>query len=160
MKDINEKYYTTYKGKPWGTKEVLIDIFVNPSIKEWNTEVVHGGRGYIDKYGNLYIEGLTETDEHLEPSVGSRVIHVALLRILGDIVPKQLLKNDDFDELENLEKVDKLGVCVIRKGNSNKLYLAESYLEDDVEDLEYLIDELLEKARATNPNLKFLAEVI
>lgn len=163
MRKVNEAWYDTVvgKGSKYSTKDIVADIFVNPTAKEWEKEVVYGGRGYIDKAGNFYIEGLSEDDkEFLDPNVGSRIIHISLLKFLGKVVPKQLLVNDDFEVIENLEKADRLGVCVQRKGNSNRVFLSESYYEDDVEENEDLIEEVLDKARVLNPKLKFYCKVI
>lgn len=162
-KKISEAWYDTVidKAGKYRARDIVVDIFVNPTAKEWEKEIVYGGRGYIDKAGNFYIEGLTEDDkEFLDPSIGTRIIHVSLLKLLGKIVPKQLLVGDDFSELENLEKADRLGVCVQRKGSSNRVFLSESYYEDDVEENEELIEEVLDKARVLNPKLKFYCKVI
>jgi len=152
MINLPEKWFSSYKGNlPYQKyKNTTIEIFVNPTKKEMSSEVVNGARGYIDPYGNLFLEGSNN------PSAYSEVIHADLLKILtSKNVPNELLKGDDFDNELLLNRADELGVCVQRAWISNDIYIAESYHSMDIKDSREELKTLLQRAKENNPLLNF-----
>lgn len=148
MIKLKEKWLLSYTGETLLDNDSSIEIFVNPSSSELTKYVATGARGYIDKYGNLYVEGYNEEKN-------SEILHLDLFEILPkNIVPKQL-RIDAFYEENILDDLLKYGMCVTRENRTNKFYLAESYMGGDLINYQDEIITLLGLAKEKNPALKF-----
>jgi hypothetical protein len=162
--ELNEKYFTFYKGKTTFSKyPVEIAFLINPSASELSKYSVSGARGYIDKTGNLYVEGHMDEDEY---TYESQLIHMDIFKILSEDekVPMDVRKalyifyQEEFRTSEILRDCRKLGLAVQRDvHNRTTFLLAESYDEDDISDFYKNIEAVLEKARAKNPLFEFIA---
>ena len=143
-KPIMEKFFDYQK-----LTYAKFEIYINPTQTELNKNIPDEARGFIDKDGNLYLEGY----ENKKDNPGT-VVHQYLLGALHE----KLDLPDDYrihfwDDYVGEE--EKYGVTVQLKyiGESLELVLGESLNQDKV-NMEAVID-LFAKAQKKNPNIPF-----
>lgn len=164
-----EKYITYYYNKRSNRhahiNPVEMTVFLNPSVKEIQKNLISGARGYIDYKGNLYIQGV-EDKSNVSGSMG---IHFDLFdalmkeKTVSGKVKKSLftVMEDEFQTKKNLKECDVLGLAVQRSESRPKeIYLSESYWDEDVVEFESTIISVLNKAQELNPSFIFKAQKI
>lgn len=131
---IYESFFTM--GKPYGD-ELLASVYKNPTSYEWNKYILPYARGFIDLYGNLYMEGY-EKNEHSEDQ---GIIHHFLFQMIQEKDPEL-----DFNKL----------LSVQRYGDTNEIWVGESndYVRAST------IKKYYDRARVQNPSLKFVLKKI
>jgi hypothetical protein len=104
---LMESYFDC--GKPYrvGGGSPTVFIYKNPTENEWNKYIPFEAVGYIDKDGNLYMEGY-------ESPTRNEIIHGELIEILGDKLGKDNLNNFKSDK-----NYLNYGFCVKRYKDSN-----------------------------------------
>jgi hypothetical protein len=149
---VHDLSFSTFKESFYGAEKALgitVEIRKNPTSEEAKRYVATGARGYVDREGNLYLEGYDE------PNQKSKAIHNAILSIIqlvdNRIFPHNYVHNyNDYGE-----HVREYGVTVQRVGNSYEIRVGESAHAD----LEQVAD-LFAIAAEKNPPWKFIPEHI
>lgn len=140
-----EKWLDSEKRTPmWGDTEYIMDVFINPTMKELN-ECGEGCRGVVDGKGNLYVGKVNK----------GGVIHVDLIDFLtsrGDLPlgrPGMLFGGDV-----------KKGFTVQRWKKSNGFYLGEGFYVEDWEDIFEPFKKVVKNFMKKNPGLEITADNI
>jgi hypothetical protein len=107
------------------------EIYIDPSFSQIEETKTNTNRGWISPDGTLYMIGNTITDSE-GTSLGYGPIHADLLLSLKqNKVP--FFKNKTTDVITGITPYDypsEWGIGVIRRGSSNDVFLAESYIFD------------------------------
>lgn len=140
MKDIVLEKYEEMLNEDWFTSikrdGVLVDIFKNPSSKEWK-DIIEDARGLITDDGDLYIANY-------------ECVHNELIGILYD---KKVLSSDtDSSFIQN----DFL--IIQRDRNTKNIYIGESIDSEDIdynEETQNFISKIYKLTKNKNPFLNF-----
>jgi hypothetical protein len=154
MKSLLEKFYNAYKGPAsvgrYDTRNIDVEIFLNPSSRELLRDVQEDARAYLAPSGDLYVATAS--------SYGGEVIHADLLNLIPEVVPPSYIKTPGAFT-KYIADADMLGVCMVRNGLRNEFLIAESYLPEHAEAAAEALDDLFKRASSKNPSIIFSKKV-
>ncbi len=124
----------------------LVSIFKNPSLQEMK-ECGNNCRSICDKTGNLFIIKFI-----------NKLEKILLHRELFDILKSLKLLNGSEENYRIVTNNEILGINLMQKNNTNKIYMGESV--ELIPSLKNKILRILEKCKDINPEFEFIAESI
>jgi hypothetical protein len=147
---ITEKFVTMQRVyQADNMPSLLLSVYLNPDREEMRKYVASGARGFITTDGDLYVEGYENIDNDEKPI--SQIDH----RVFLEALQRQGIISDVRLAWRALGKGG--GVTVQRNGETDEIYIGESY--EDITKSKYVHD-VFELAKAKNPNIEFIRKQI
>ena len=168
IKSIQEAFFGYYRNGGLRSKTTFY-LYMNPTPEEYRKYICTYGRGFIDKDGNIYLEGYEEKLEDLASLQYSQVMHTEII----DALASKLGLPEDFStnfQFEYKGQESNYGIAINfdqEKGDKKFVYLSELYFQtpEDIDDIEAdgdvvmydekETDKLVQRCKTKNPGLVF-----
>ena len=148
-KYVREEFVDYVSDKEYG-RDFKFYIYKNPTPTEWRRFIPTKARGFIDSYGNIYVEGYEDKKEY----AGN--LHTIILKALQKHL--KYLPDDYYYNFYSEYCGDESLYGIAIQMNGNKVFLSESYASAEDDGMRYddeAVTKLFEKCKKINPTLEF-----